>query len=100
VSYVLADGFGQSGALMSEQEREFIIDAAVMISVRLYCGVFGRASHPRRLLALEFLGSMVEGPDRCRCAPKGETLRAVDSQLKERETPWAASCKAATSLGR
>jgi hypothetical protein len=32
VSYVLADGFGQSCDLMSEQEREFIIDAAVMMS--------------------------------------------------------------------
>jgi hypothetical protein len=32
VSYVLADGFGQSGPRMFEQEREFIIDAAVMMN--------------------------------------------------------------------
>jgi hypothetical protein len=32
VSYVPAAGFGQSGAPTSEQEREFIIDAAVMMS--------------------------------------------------------------------
>jgi hypothetical protein len=32
VSRALADGFGQSGGIMSEQEWEFIIGAAVVMS--------------------------------------------------------------------